>query len=68
MELIIILFYGVSVALYSIFYGYVIKHVWEFRIAGDKSRESIVVFVACIGAVLVISILMIIVQFAGGGL
>ncbi|OIP06282.1 hypothetical protein AUK41_03050 [Candidatus Berkelbacteria bacterium CG2_30_43_20] len=66
MELIILLFYVLFVIVYSAFYGYVIKRIWEFRIEGDKSRESIIVFLLCIGAVLIVSILIIMVQFARG--
>ncbi|NCO43959.1 hypothetical protein GW889_00315 [Candidatus Berkelbacteria bacterium] len=66
MELIILLFYVLFVIVYSAFYGYIIKRIWEFRIEGDKSRESIIVFLLCIGAVLIVSILIIMVQFARG--
>lgn len=66
MELVIILFYCVCIVLYGLFYVYVIKRIWEFRIVGDRSRESIIIFLLGIAVILVVSILMIMVQFVGG--
>lgn len=65
-ELVILFFYLLFITVYSAFYGYVIKRIWEFKIEGDKSRESIIVFLLCIGVVLIVSVIMIMVQFVRG--
>lgn len=56
MKLFFITIYLFFLMIYVAINGYIIHRVWEIKIEGDKTKQSIYIFTFIVGAIIIISL------------